>query len=116
MDNVQRLTDSAIIAYQQGRQDEAITLFERAAELANNAESWCNLGSALCDYGLFTAAYNALIKAQALAPNHILIEFSLARASKGLGQLSDSFSYINKAIVIKLINKNLYEKNKENIK
>jgi hypothetical protein len=49
MDSVQRLTDSAIIAYRQGRQDEAIVLFELAAEQGNSAESWCNLGSALCD-------------------------------------------------------------------
>ena len=100
MDNVQRLTDSAILAYRQGRQDEAIELFERAAEQANNAESWCNLGSALCDYGQFIPAYVALIKAKALAPNHALIEFSLARACKGLGRLSESFTHIQQAIAI----------------
>jgi tetratricopeptide (TPR) repeat protein len=35
-----------------------------------------------------------------LAPNHALIEFSLARASKGMGHLGASFAYIQQAIAI----------------
>lgn len=98
MANAQQLTESAITAYQQGQQNEAIVLFERAAELANSAESWCNFGSVLCDYQQFSRAYDALLKANALAPNHALIAFSLARACKGLGQLDASLTYIQNAL------------------
>ncbi len=98
--NTQQLTESAIMAYQQGRLDEAISLFVRAAEQANNAESWCNLGSVLCDDQQFSRAYDALLKAKALAPNHALIAFSLARACKGLGQLDVSLTYMQTALAL----------------
>ncbi len=100
MINVQQITQSAMIAYQQGRQDEAIQLFKQAAEQANNAESWCNLGSVLCDYGQFAPALNALLKAKTLAPDHALIDFSLARACKGMGRQIESFTHIQHALAI----------------
>lgn len=92
------LSALAMLFYQQGKQAEALDFFERTAVCEDSAEAWCNLGSALCDYGQFERAYAAMSKAKAAASDNPLVAFTLARACKGMGQASASWEHIQQAI------------------
>jgi tetratricopeptide (TPR) repeat protein len=92
------LNAMAVLSYQQGRQAMALDYFERAAVSEDSAEAWCNLGSALCDYGQFERAYGVLMKSLASASDHPFAAFTLARACKGMGQPAASLEHIQRAI------------------
>ncbi len=88
----------AIAVFRSGRPEQALEWFRRAAESGNRASDWANLGSALCDFGRFEEAHEALRKAMAAAPSDAFTHFCLARALHGMGRQADALLHVGSAI------------------
>jgi tetratricopeptide (TPR) repeat protein len=92
------LSMMAIAVFRSGRPEQALEWFRRAAESGNRASDWANLGSALCDFGRFEEAHEALRKALAAAPSDAFTHFCLARALHGMGRSEEALDRIGAAI------------------
>lgn len=96
---VPNLLDQAEAQFADGKFDEAVRTLEQALTIDHrNADTFANLGAALCRLGRFTDAEQAFRSAIELKPKHVSALFNLGTLLRDRGQFAASETALQQAV------------------